>query len=448
MKLRLYFIILCLCSFSSFSQTIKLTVVDIDNIPLANVLIVDSGKNTIDETNENGVVVIDKSKHIIGLVKKGFEDRWLKISDSDQKEVVIVMDYYYKEFDVVNVEQARPEEALSIDAVNILDYFPFNESILTLKRFRGTYYISVDSIGNEGKRHEFTRDRPKQFFMDCIGNMHVICAEKVYQIAISNDELVVIDEISKTTFDILLEPCVAKFDEKYVMKSLSFGNQAYSLALYDKVKDPEMFYYQIDVLSARVAAEEELKMEFSVRSDVLNDSMEAHILELRRFVRELYAGQNPDVNLAFIMNDIQDSEGNTKKWTEQMALYKLFTYPIDIRSFRVGNNVAVVDYEVDSLSIFNDKGKRLNQVPFNVEGDIKQVWQDVSNDNIYFYTRNHGNYMIYYLNDETGETVFLNTTRDLGFTKNHRIHSGYLYYLKVENNYHKIHRVQLPKHTS
>lgn len=448
MKLRLYFIILCLCSFSSFSQTIKLTVVDIDDKPMANVLIVDNNKNKIDETNENGVVVIDKSKGIIGLVKQGFEDRWLKISDSDQKEVVIVMDYYYKEFDVVNVEQARPEEALSIDAVNILDYFPFNESILTLKRFKSSYYISVDSVGNEGKRYEFKRDRPIEFFMDCIGNMHVICPERVYQIAISNDELVIIDEISKDLFNILLEPCVAKFDEKYVMKSLSFGNQAYSLALYDKMKDPEMFYYRIDVLSARVALEEELKLEFVVRSDVLNDSMEAHILDLRRFVRELYAGQNPDVNLAFIMNDIKDSEGNTRRWTEQMALYKIFTYPIDIRSFRVGNNVAVVDYEVDSLSIFSAKGKRLNQLPFNVEGDIKQIWQDVSNDNIYFYTRNNGNYMIYYLNDETGETIFLKTTRDLGFTKNHRIHRGYLYYLKIENGYHKIHRVQLPKHAS
>ena len=43
------------------------------------------------------------------------------------------------------------------------------------------------------------------------------------------------------------------------MKSLTYGNQAYSLALYDKVTDPVVFYYQIDEVSARVAAEEATK---------------------------------------------------------------------------------------------------------------------------------------------------------------------------------------------
>lgn len=59
-----------------------------------------------------------------------------------------------------------------------------------------------------------------------------------------------------------------------------------------------------------------------------------------------------------------------------------------------------------------------------------------------------GNYLIYYLNDVTGETTFLKSTRDIGFAKDYRIHNEYLYYLKVENGFYKIHRVQLPKHAS
>lgn len=446
MKLFLLSLGLFLFSCIGFSQKIKITVIDINETPIENVSIVDSEKIEITQTNEKGIATVDKSIGIIGLTKKGYKDRWLKISDSDQKEIVIEMDYYYLELDVIDVEESKPEEALSIDAVNIIDYFPFGESILTIKRFKDKYYIGVDSLGKEGVKHEFIYDKPRSFFMDCIGNMHVVCPERVYQIAITENELIIIDDISKDLFNIILEPCVANFGDNYVMKSLSFNNQAYSLALYDKYKDPVMFYYQIDAVSARVAAEEALKLEFSVRNDVYQDSMDAHVLELRRFIRQIYSGENPDANLDFIMNDLRDSTGNSRRWSEQYAIYKLFSYPIDIRSFRVGNSVAVVDFENDSLSIYSNLGEKMSQLPFKVEGKIKEVWQDISNDNIYLYTRNNGNYYIYYLNDITGEVSLLKSTKDLGVTKGYRIYNQYLYYLQIENGFYKIHRVQLPKH--
>lgn len=416
--------------------------------PLEQVQVVDKNKIEIAVTDALGIVKINKAHGVIGLIKKGYADRWIKISGSTQKEVEIAMDYFYLDLEEVNAEQSKPENALSIDAVNIIDYFPFGDHILTLKRFKSTYYIGVDSIGREGVRHEFSIDKPKNLFMDCLGNMHVVCAEMVYQIAFSNDELIIIDQISKDLFNILLEPCVAQFGENYVMKGLSYGNQVYTLALYEKEKDPIMFYYQIDVLSAKVAAEEALKLEFAVRSDVYQDSMQAHILELRRFIREVYSGENPDINLGFIMKDIKDSRGNPRRWTEQMAMYKMFTYPIDIRSFRVGNTVAVVNFESDSLTLYSQEGKYLSHVPFNVPGDIKEVWQDISNDNLYLYTRNNGNYYIYHLNDQTGETTFLKATREIGLAKQHRVFNEYLYYLQIDNGFYKIHRVQLPKHMS
>ena len=99
--------------------------------------------------------------------------------------------------------------------------------------------------------------------------------------------------------------------------------------------------------------------------------MQAHILELRRFIRQIYSGENPDVNLDFIKNDTKDARGNPRGWTEVLAQYKLFTYPIDVRSFRVGNNVAVVDFEIDTLSIYSVEGLLMSQRPFKVEGEMR-----------------------------------------------------------------------------
>ena len=447
MKLILTSVLFCLCAFQSIAQEVKISVIDINDAPIADAYIVNKNKNRINKTDENGQFLVDISKYsTIGLTKKGYADRWIKLSSDQQGDIVIVMDYFYQELETVNIESIGPESALDINAVNVIDYFPFNETILTLKRHRGRYYVGLDSLGKEGKKFEFNYDKPKRLFLDCLGNMHVVCSEVVYQIAISEDELVIIDKISKSQFNLLLEPCVAKLDDKYVMKSLSSNNQAYSLALYDKNTDPKLFYYQIDVVSARVAAEEALKLEFSVREDVMEDSMEMHILDLRRYIRQVYAGENPDVNLDFIQKDMVDGSGNSKRWTERYGLFSILTYPINIRSFQIGNQVAVVDYDIDSLSIYNQDGERLSQVPFSVSSDIKEVWQDLSNDNLYFYTRKNGNHLIFHLDDKTGETIFLKSMREIGLSKNHRIYDGYLYYLEIDDNYYRIQRTRLPNH--
>lgn len=447
MRFLLFTLIFCLSTLKLMAQEFKVTVVDVKNSPISNVAVLDKNKNEITKSNISGVFIIDKSKfETIGLSKKGYADRWLKLTESSDNEVVIVMDYYYQELNMVNVESEGPENALDINAVNIIDFIPFNESIITLKRHKGTYFIGIDSLGKEGVRHEFNEDRPKRLFIDCLGNMHIVCAEVVYQIAISKSELIIIDKISKNQFNLLLEPCVAKLEDKYVMKSLSSNNQAYSLAIYDKHTDPRLFYYHIDVVSAQVAAEEALKLEFSVRGDVLEDSMEMHILDLRRYVREVYAGENPDVNMDFIQKSMLDGSGNATRWTERFGLFSILTYPINIRSFQIGNQVAVVNFEIDSLSLFDKNGTQLSQVPFSVPSDIKEVWQDLSNDNLYLYTRKNGNHLVYHLDDVTGKTTFLKSMREIGGSKNHRIYDGYLYYLEIDNNFYRIQRVRLPNH--
>lgn len=447
MRFVLFTLLLFLTSKGLLAQEFKITVIDINDAPISNVVVLDKEKNEIDRTNKTGDFTIDKSKfETIGLTKKGYADRWLKLSESTKNEVTIVMDYYYQELNVVNVESEGPENALDINAVNIIDYIPFQESILTLKRHKGTYYIGVDSLGQEGVKFEFNYDRPKRLFLDCLGNMHVVCSEVVYQIAISESELSIVDKISKNQFSLLLEPCVAKLGDKYVMKSLSSNNQAYSLAVYDKHTEPKLIYYHIDVVSAQVAAEEALKLEFSVRGDVLEDSMEMHILDLRRYVRQVYSGENPDVNLDFIQRSMIDSAGNSTRWTERFGLYSILTYPINIRSFQIGDQVAVVNYEIDSLSLYNENGEKISQTAFAVPSDIKEVWQDLSNDNLYLYTRKNGNHLIYHLDDKTGQTTFLKSTREIGTSKHHRIYDGYLYYLEIDNSFYRIQRVRLPNH--
>jgi len=50
-----------------------------------------------------------------------------------------------------------------------------------------------------------------------------------------------------------------------------------------------------------------------------------------------------------------------------------FSYPIDVRSFQVDEYVVVVDFEVDSISLFNENGALVQSKPFSVGEDIKKV---------------------------------------------------------------------------
>ncbi|MDG1146792.1 MAG: hypothetical protein P8N52_00670 [Crocinitomicaceae bacterium] len=446
MRLLSLIAVFLLYSMSVFTQSINVSIRDINNNPIAAVDILNKDKEIVGESNEFGQFVVDKNENtIIGLSKRGFADRWLKLASFNGSEITITMTYYYQELNAVDVVMEKPENALDIDAVNIIDYFPFESSILTLKNRRNKYYIGVDSIGLEGPKYRFDIDRPKRLFIDCLGNMHVVCSEKVYQIAISKDTLIIVDQISKDYFNLLLKPCVAKFGDDYVLKRLTSNNQAYSLTLYDKYEDPKTFYYYIDEVSARVSAVEAIKMEFSIREQFYNDSLSAHALDLRAYLRQTQNGENPDINLDFLKKSITGRGGNTR-WTERYALFANLTYPVNVRSFQVGDNVAVINYEIDSLSLYNTQGQRHTHLPFAVASDIKEVWQDLSNDNLYFYTRKSGNHLLYHLDDLTGKTTFLKSMREIGASKRHRVYKGYLYYLEIDNGFYRIKRSRLPNH--
>lgn len=447
MRSLMLFVAFIMCSAFSYAQSIKISILDINEKPISDVKVLDKDEAIIGSSDQNGLFIIHKSEHnIIGLSKKGFANRWFKLASYDGKEITVTLQYYYQELDMVEVAESKPESALDIDAVNIIDYVPFNNSILTLKSHRGINYIGIDSLGQEGPKFVFEPKRPKRLFQDCLGNIHVICPEMVYQIAIAENELVIIDQIKKDFFNILLEPCVAKLGGKYVLKALTQNNQAYSLSLYDKYTDPNTFYYEVDEISAGIAAEEVIKVEFSIREQFYEDSLSFHALDLRNYLRQLHNGENPDVSLDFIQKSITKPDGSKTRWTERYAQYKNLTYPINVRSFQVGNEVAVVNYEIDSLILFNEKGEQISQVPFKVNSDIKDVWQDLSNDNLYLYTRNNGNHSIFHLNDVNGKTTFLKSMKEIGFSRKHKIYGGYLYFLEIDNGFYRIQRSRLPNH--
>ena len=150
----------------------------------------------------------------------GFETKWISKSSIHNNHVKVILDVTFQNIQEVMVTNEKYREALDLYSVNIIDYRPFDGYILTLKKFKNTYYLGIDSIGTEGMSSPLTADRPKKIFEDCMGNVHLICKDKVYQFYFVDSQLVVLDPISIIDFETNLKPCRGAFENGYMYEKL------------------------------------------------------------------------------------------------------------------------------------------------------------------------------------------------------------------------------------
>ena len=434
MKSTLLLLLISISSYS-FSQTIEGKVLDPYGKPLFQAQIINAKNQLITVTDSLGNFDFDLSiSNTFGIEKKGYRARWYKLGEDPKKKMIVYLDYYYQEVEQVVVSKAGVETAVDIENVNILDYRPFESTILTLKKKKNTYYIGIDSLGAEGVDYVFGYDKPKYLFEDCLGNMLLVCSNEVYQFVLYPDTMMIVSTMSINDFNKYLKPCVAQFDNGIVMEKLSLHNQAYELSILEKEEDPKVFFKQVDEVSARVAQENALFLGLTNDEQNFMDSISNYKLETRRRLRKIHNGENPDVNYAF-------AEGKT--WEIQASDYILSSYPINVRSFQVNEYVVVVDFEVDSILVYNNKGGLMQSKSFSVGMDIKDVWQDDSDGSVYLYTRENGNHKIFSLDILTGKTVYLMSLKDLPFTKSEKVYNGWLYYRQMDNGFHGIQRLRI-----
>lgn len=382
----------------------------------------------------------------------GFESQWIPKSSIRNGRVKVVLDVQFLEFDEVTVTNQKYVSALDINSVNIIDYRPFRDHILTLKKKKQTYYLAIDSIGVEGVSIPFTIDRPRSLFEDCLGNVHVVCDNYVYQFHFEDTNLFIYEPMRIEDFETQLEPCRGWFSYGLVTEQLSYHNQQYDLTFYERgTGNQKNIYHQFDEVSAEIAAEDGMRLGISELYKTQADSIEYDPLNFRRMLRSIHGGENPDANLKFMVQSCDaDKSGAactipfSNRWEEVAASYALFSYPVDVRTMQVGNYLAVIDFMVDSVTVFDSKGNVFSATNFKSEYDIKEVWQDHSSGELYLYANHGGVNELYHLDIFSGETKYIKNLNMIPLTKDRKINDGWLYFKKLVNGYYKVYRVKLP----
>lgn len=467
---RLLILFLTIASISTAQESwIHGVVTDNTGNPIAASEVITYKGKHITETDSLGrFSFMGEEKVKYGLAKNGFELKWfLAKVTKDPMQIVMLRDV--QEIESVIITRKGAEEALDLQNVNIIDYQPLQGYILTLKKKKDSYYVGIDSLNTEGLSIPISIEKPRELFYDCMQNTFILNQEKAYQFVILDGEMKYISEMPIASFNTYIRPCVADFDGALVLSNLSDHNKRYKLTRYENGVGVT-FFSELDTIGYEVAMEDALMIGQTNGREFIGDSINDNLLAQRQEMREIHNGENPDVNLQMLKNSQKnersqsdepmsaqeqmhqnqqmshssyDSQSST--WSQAQASYMLRSQPIKIQSFRISNYVAVVNYDVDSVFLFDDKGIKMQSKPFMVPSDIKDVWQDLATDFLYLYTKDNGNHKLYSLNALTGEVNYLKNFRGTSHTKSGLVYDSWLYYRFIENGFYGIKRVKLPE---
>lgn len=439
----------------SLAQDIIGQVLDKKDNKIEFARILDENGKLLTVTDSIGMFRVDLTgKTGFEVAYSGFESRWIAKESIKNGRIKVILDVQYLQLEEITVNNEKYHSALDLNSVNIVDYRPFGDHILTLKKKKNTYYLGIDSIGVEGISVPFTIDRPRSLFEDCLGNVHVVCDHFVYQFYFEDTNLVIFQPMTIEDFETQLEPCRGWFAYGLVTENLSYHNQQYDLTFYERgTGNQKHIYHQIDEVSAEIASEEALRLGITEWYQIYGDSSEYDPLTLRRMVRTIHKGENPDANLQFmkdqqitdtVLPSVFRNTHNNSSWDKMMSTYQLYSYPVDVRTMQIGNYLAVVDFLMDSVTVFDNQGELFSSTSFKSEYDIKEVWQDLSTGELYLFANHSGVNELFQLDIFTGETTYIKNLNSIPLSKDRKINDGWLYFKKLVNGYYKVFRMRLP----
>lgn len=477
MKTTVLFLSSFFFAFTSIAQnvTLEARVVDENNTPIPGVyIILRDGSELCEPTNSEGKFSFTAvSGDEFGLKKAGFEVYWTHVP-YDNEKYKFTLTRKVQDLGPVVITRKASEKALDIRNFNIIAYQPLGDEILTLKHRGRNYYLGIDQIGGGDTLNiPWTKDRPVDFFFDCLSTPYVLTKDSAYQFSLRDGKLEILNSVEMVHFRSFIMPCVAAFDQGIVLNSYEDFNQTYELVIHGKETEQSVYSFTDEqTYQAAWEAYAQLVGEGSsqlVTGDTLTD--EQLYQELRRKRREIYNRNDtgPDFKRAlkkqeldFLSSQMQAGvngatgqasmsmpqgvfgrDFGASREATNLGEFLMFSHPIRIQTLQLGNYMAVVNFEFDSISIIDYAGVLLSKKAFVAPQRIEQVIQDKGTGHIYLYT-NDGSHKVFLLNAFTGETTFV---KDFGILKHApdvKIYDHHLYYRVSDNQFYQVNRVAMP----
>jgi len=209
-------ILLLMCSTYAQNSVFQIIgkVMDADTkIPLKNVGI------TINETLSGTVSDSTGAFHlrasgktvVLNFLMLGYDKKSIRVNEGLKNTLTVELTQKVNALNEVTVNASPVEIVSKSRRYNVLDYDFYNDDILmiTYVDLKKAKLVLInrnsDTLGYKTIPYE-----PNRLFKDCIGNLHVVCRDSIYQAHYNGKKLQLLTAKSVGDFERILLPCIAQ----------------------------------------------------------------------------------------------------------------------------------------------------------------------------------------------------------------------------------------------
>jgi hypothetical protein len=415
---------------SVFGQTIDGIVMDLNQNPIAQAEVYDTISKTKTITDESGFFELEVGDSFaLEISHPLYLKETFDVARSDLKSsAVYVMKERIQFVEGVTVSSERMQTVVDQKNFNVIDYLPFDESILVLKSHKGKRMLSIEGQDTTYQTFSLGDLKPHKIFLDCFENIHLLTRDSSYQIWM--DTVVhVVYRASIDQFNYSIKPCVADFGDTRVFGNFSHHNKRYTLtSIHNETKTKEHFLHIRDEEGERVAR-----------------SCYYEIIGRYHAVTPWYENIITDGAWSGNVMELQSLDNHLDRMVNWYL--NIRATELNIQSFRYNNVLVNVDQYSDSIRVYNAKNKllRAKHYDFHNSERIQHVLLDRSNGTLYEQFMEKGVYTIREIpiNEKAKRKDFKLT--EVPFCTNIRIHDDWVYFMVEENNFYQINRILLEK---
>ncbi|MDD4372540.1 MAG: carboxypeptidase-like regulatory domain-containing protein [Bacteroidales bacterium] len=392
-------------------------VVDKNSNPIENANILNLSNNTGTTTNRNGFFFAKAEDFPISLKISsiGFETREITLSKKEFEAIEDLLTIRLKKkvytLDEIKVSIEKPKVIRStIGKSIILDYKIIEDELIILLKAGRSRLLEIYHTETLTSFELSLSINGEVMFEDCMGNIHILTPDSVYQIKIdfSDSTLIIFEPYSKEKFKNSLENCIGNINNNFIFKSVFNHNQ--------KI----VYWYPAATI----------RKELYCIYDQERESFAQNFLDQRNELIKQYGVINE-------MGEITVSQLNVRRRIKRLEfgyqfLGKIPAYnPLFVRS----DTFLIFDNLRNTIVSFDSNFSFLREVPMLYQTNNSQrVFLDKSSGRIFIEEQSVANNLFYEIDVNSGKTINTIKIENSIFPENVCFYGNKVYYIDNDLN--------------
>ncbi len=371
----------------------------------------------------------------------------------------------------INVSANRLEHISGDFNEYIIDYYVFETgSIALLKSYKNKYYLTFQNASKEKQDFELPFV-PKEFYLDCVENMHIVSKDSTYQFWIDTT-FHIVQVLSNKYVKANLKSLVYCGEKEYVYFDISDYNRKYRLSLRDE-NSTTTFMEVFDSIGYNDIKEqiENLQSErcqpgktcthiyggthfsrslpqnrqsatssqnYGGSTYVTKEANYRAYADLKNYSN--YKMQYRSTSINYPSNRISSASFNSEAFIQHQI-----NVPIKIQSFSINQSIISIDLSNDNIKVFNLKGKEIHSARINQNDHSKnEIIKDPYGKKFYLFNKNKATLDLSLLDIQNGNYNAILSLKEVNYPEKIKVFNNQLYFIAAnEHGFHKLYTLNL-----